>query len=138
VTDALPCQYRLTLLVGSVAPELDLAWRIDHSGLGDAVVREDYVSEERLWSLIDRVDAVISLRSPTMGETSAMVVRALTLGKPVVVSDVGWFTELPDGVALKAAPDEREVDRLVAAMETLEQPGVREAMGCGRARARVE
>jgi glycosyltransferase involved in cell wall biosynthesis len=58
-----------------------------------------------------------------------MVVRALTLGKPVVVSDVGWFSELPDGVALKAAPDEREVDRLVAAMETLEQPGVREAMG---------
>jgi len=117
------------LLVGSVAPELDLAWRIDHSGLGDAVVWEDYVSEERLWSLIDRVDAVVSLRSPTMGETSAMVVRALTLGKPVVVSDVGWFSELPDGVALKAAPDEREVDRLVAAMETLEQPGVREAMG---------
>jgi hypothetical protein len=29
------------LLVGSVAPELDLAWRIDHSGLGDAVVWED-------------------------------------------------------------------------------------------------
>ena len=98
-------------------------------GSCDAVVREDYVSEERLWSLIDRVDAVISLRSPTMGETSAMVVRALTLGKPVVVSDVGSFTELPDGVALKVAPDEREVDRLVAAMEMFEQPGVREAMG---------
>ncbi len=77
------------LLVGSVAPELDLEWRIDHAGLVDAVVREDWVSEERLWSLVERVDAVVSLRSPTMGETSAMVVRALTLGKPVVVSDVG-------------------------------------------------
>jgi glycosyltransferase involved in cell wall biosynthesis len=117
------------LLVGSVAPELDLDLRIDHVGLGDAVVREDYVSEDRLWSLVERVDALVSLRSPTMGETSAMVVRALTLGKPAIVSDVGWFAELPDGVALKVLPDEREVDRLVASMETLVQPGVREAMG---------
>jgi glycosyltransferase involved in cell wall biosynthesis len=117
------------LLVGSVAPELDLDQRIDQAGLGEAVVREDYVSEERLWSLIDRADAVISLRSPTMGETSAIVIRALALGKPVIVSDVGWFAELPDDVALKAAPDQLEVDRLVAALETLAQPGVREMMG---------
>src|SRR5439155_6282687 len=97
------------LLIGSVSPGLDLDRRIEHAGLSDAVVREDYVAEERLWSLIDRVDALVSLRSPTMGETSAMVIRALTLGKPVIVSDVGWFLELPDEVALKVAPDEREV-----------------------------
>ena len=57
-----------------------------------------------------------------------MVIRALTLGKPVIVSDVGWFSELPDEVALKVAPDEREVDRLVAAMLTVSDAGVREAM----------
>jgi glycosyltransferase involved in cell wall biosynthesis len=64
-----------------------------------------------------------------MGETSAMVIRALTLGKPVVVTDVGWFSELPDDVALKVAPDEHEVDRLVAALTTLSRSDVREAMG---------
>jgi glycosyltransferase involved in cell wall biosynthesis len=116
------------LLVGSVAPELELDLHLEYAGLGDAVVREDYVSESRLWSLIGRADALVSLRSPTMGETSAMVIRALTIGKPVIVSNVGWFAELPDGVALKVAPDEREVDRLVAAMETLVRPGVRETM----------
>ena len=83
-----PAEARL-LLVGSVASELDLDRRIDHAGLVDAIVREDRVSEERLWSLLARVDAVVSLRSPTMGETSAMVVRALTLGKPVIVCEVG-------------------------------------------------
>ena len=36
-----------------------------------------------------------------MGETSGSVIRALSLGKPLVVSDVGWFSELPDDVALK-------------------------------------
>ena len=46
-------------------------------------------------------DIHVSLRSPTMGETSGTAIRALSLGKPLVVSDVGWFSELPDGVALK-------------------------------------
>ena len=41
-------------------------------------------------------DVVVSLRSPTMGETSGTVVRALSPARPLVVSDVGWFSELPD------------------------------------------
>jgi len=45
------------------------------------------------------------------------------------VSDVGWFSELPGDVALKVAPDVREVDRLADAMETLADPAVRDAMG---------
>ena len=44
-----------------------------------------------------------------MGETSGAAIRALSLGKPLVVSDVGWFSELPDEVALKVPVDEREV-----------------------------
>jgi glycosyltransferase involved in cell wall biosynthesis len=116
------------LLVGSVAPELDLDWRIEHAGLTGATIREGHVPEARLWSLLERVDAVVALRRPTMGETSAMVIRALTLGKPVIASDVGWFSELPGDVALKVAPDEHEPDGLVAAMETLADPRARETM----------
>jgi len=116
------------LLVGSVSPGLDLDYRIEHEGLGSAVIREDYVPEERLWSFIRRADAIVSLRAPTMGETSAMVIRALTLGKPLVVSDVGWFRELPDDVALKVAPNEHESEQLAAALETLADPAVRESM----------
>jgi glycosyltransferase involved in cell wall biosynthesis len=125
------------LLVGAAAQGLDLGWRISHDGLEGAVVHEDYVDEERLWALIAGVDAVVSLRSPTMGETSGTVVRALTLGKPLLVSDVGWFSELPDTVALKVAPDEREVERLAAAMERLAEPAVRAELGAG-ARALAE
>ena len=46
-------------------------------------------------------DVHVNLRSPTMGETSGTTIRALSLGKPLVVSDAGWFGELPDDVALK-------------------------------------
>ena len=85
----------------------------------EGVTREGYVSEERLWSLMESCDLVVSLRSPTMGETSGTVVRALSAGVPLVVSDVGWFSELPDTVAVKVTPDEREVETLAAELERL-------------------
>ncbi|MBX5474689.1 MAG: glycosyltransferase family 39 protein [Thermoleophilia bacterium] len=73
-----------------------------------------------------------------MGETSGSAIRALSLGKPLVVSDVGWFTELPDEVALKVAPGgEDEVVALAAALGRLAEPGVAERMGA-MARAYVE
>ena len=67
----------------------------------EGVERIGYVEEEQLWSLMAACDACISLRAPTMGETSGSVIRALSLGRPLVVSDLGWFSELPDDVALK-------------------------------------
>ncbi len=102
------------LLVGPASP------RFDASRLGgDGVERIDYVGEERLWSLMAACDACISLRAPTMGETSGSVIRALSLGRPLVVSDLGWFSELPDDVALKVPVDEEEVASLAAGLELL-------------------
>jgi hypothetical protein len=62
-------------------------------------------------------DVLVNLRYPTMGETSGSVIRGLSLGKPMLVSDVGWFSELPDGVALKIPVDEVEVPTIAAALE---------------------
>ena len=65
-----------------------------------------------------------------MGETSGSVIRSLTLGKPLVVSDVGWFSELPDEVAVKIPVDETESEMLASALELLvTRDDVREAMG---------
>jgi glycosyltransferase involved in cell wall biosynthesis len=75
-------------------------------------------------------DVCVNLRAPTMGETSGTAVRALALGKPLVVSGIGWFAELPDAVALKARPDEHEAETLEAALELLvTRPDVRAGMG---------
>jgi hypothetical protein len=52
-----------------------------------------------------------------MGETSGAVIRGLGLGKAMLVSDVGWFSELPDGVALKIPLDEYEVPTIAGALE---------------------
>ena len=51
-----------------------------------------------------------------MGETSGAAIRALSLGKPLVVSDLGWFAELPDDVALRVPVDERRAETLLAAL----------------------
>jgi glycosyltransferase involved in cell wall biosynthesis len=118
------------LLVGPTSPGFDLDRRLQRLGLdGDGVVREECVDEGRLWALLGGSDVLVNLRHPTMGETSGSVVRGLSLGKPLVVSDVGWFAELPDDVALKVAPDGNEVATLTAGLELLAtRPDVRDAM----------
>jgi len=106
------------LLVGAAGERFDLDRRLERLGLDDtAIVREPYVLEERLWSLMACCDVLVNLRSPTMGETSGAVIRGLGLGKPMLVSDVGWFAELPDDVALKIPVDEFEVRTIAGAIE---------------------
>jgi glycosyltransferase involved in cell wall biosynthesis len=105
------------LLVGAAGERFDLDRRLERLGLdGSAIVREPYVGEERLWSLMAAADVLVNLRSPTMGETSGAVIRGLGLGKAMLVSDVGWFSELPDDVALKIPVDEYEVQTIAAAI----------------------
>ena len=119
------------LLVGATASGFDLERRLQRLGLdGAGVVRHDRVDEERLWAMMAACDAVVSLRSPTMGETSGVAIRALSLGKPLVVSANGWFAELPADVGLKVPVDDGEEDTLTAALELLaSRPDVRAAMG---------
>jgi glycosyltransferase involved in cell wall biosynthesis len=105
----------LLVLAGSAAPDV----KLDPESLGDGVLRLDHLDEARLWRLLDDADVCVSLRWPTMGETSGMAIRALSVGTPLVVSDVGWFAELPDEVAVKVPVDEHEVETLAAALELL-------------------
>jgi glycosyltransferase involved in cell wall biosynthesis len=129
------------LLVGPTSPGFDLDRRLQRLGLDDAgLVREGWVDERRLWGLMAGVDVSVNLRHPTMGETSGSVIRSLTLGKPLVVTDTGWFSELPGSVAVKVPPGEHEVETLASALELLAtREDVRAEMGAAAAeRARRE
>jgi hypothetical protein len=59
----------------------------------------------------------------------------LSLAKPLVVSDVGWFSELPDDAVLKVPVDEVEVSVLAAALAFATEHG---AVYGAAARAYVE
>ena len=67
-------------------------------------------------------DVLVNLRSPTMGETSGSVIRGLSLGKPMLVSDLGWFSELPDDVVLKIPVDEYEVPTIAGGARARGRP----------------
>lgn len=75
----------------------------------------------------------VQLRWPTSGEASGPVMRALRFGRPTVVSDVGWFAELPDEAVRKipAGLSEVEEGAALAAMlrELAERPDERAQMG---------
>jgi glycosyltransferase involved in cell wall biosynthesis len=125
----------ILLLVGETSPGFDLDRRLQRLGLDVAgVERHGWMDEERLWALMARCDVHVSLRAPTMGETSGTVIRALSLGKPLVVSATGWFAELPEDVAVKVAVDDEEIETLAAALELLAtRADVRAAMGSSAA-----
>jgi glycosyltransferase involved in cell wall biosynthesis len=119
------------LLVGSVAPGVEFE-------LPANAIHYDYVPADRLWSLLAAADVSVSLRFPTMGETSGVSVRAMTAGRAQVVSDVGWFSELPNEVALKVPVGGDEVEVLAGHLERLARaPDLRTEMGSA-ARALAE
>jgi glycosyltransferase involved in cell wall biosynthesis len=104
----------LLILGGAVEPEIELERRMPQG-----VIHEGRVSEDRLWSLLASCDVCVSLRRPTRGETSGMAIRALSAGKPLVVSHAGWFAELPASVAAKVPVDDREAETLAAFLRRL-------------------
>ena len=111
----------LLVLAGGISSRYDLELQAEEHGLrlGESVVHIGYLEEEEIRPLLATCDILVSLRWPTMGETSASVIRGLAAGRPVVVSDVGWFSELPDQVAAKVPVGPGEVETLSAFLGAL-------------------
>jgi glycosyltransferase involved in cell wall biosynthesis len=111
----------LLVLAGGISSRYDLELHAAEHGLrlGDAVVHLGYLDESDIWPLLAACDVLVSLRWPTMGETSGSVIRALAAGRPLVVSDVGWFSELPDSVAAKVPVGGREVETLTTFLDAI-------------------
>jgi glycosyltransferase involved in cell wall biosynthesis len=70
---------------------------------------------------IAAVDAAVNLRYPTFGEASASALRVMGAGRPTIVSDAGWFAELPDDCVLKISGGENEAEMLAAHLWRLAQ-----------------
>jgi glycosyltransferase involved in cell wall biosynthesis len=90
----------------------ELVDQIGALGLSSVVQLRGHLEHARFVSEIAGVDLCVNLRDPTMGETSAVVTQALQLGTPVIVTDVGWYADLPDFV-LKVPAGPAAVDALV-------------------------
>jgi len=63
----------------------------------------DAPDDASLAAAMQRVHVAVQLRSPTFGESSGAVSHLLGLGTPLVVADVGSFSELPAELATRVA-----------------------------------
>ena len=106
------------LLIGEPIEDYPLAQRIDEHAVSSHVTVVGYTAGlNRFMDWIGTADLLINLRYPTIGETSATVLRGLACGVPAVVFDHGWYSELPDQVALKLPV--MDDDRFLAGLHAL-------------------
>lgn len=66
---------------------------VPESRVGNLVTVSGYVPRDTYLEALSQADFVAVLRQPTLGEASGVALEALSLGKPVVVNDVGWYAE---------------------------------------------
>lgn len=126
-------QARYVVVGDELKEDLDLQAWIRGRGLEDIVTMTGYLPDMREFlSWLAAADVLVNLRYPTVGETSATALRGLGAGRPVIVSDHGWYAELPDDACVKVPPNDPE--RLLAAMRRLaENPELRRAIGASAA-----
>ena len=122
------------ILVGEPHKEFPVDQLIRTLGLREQVRVVGFAGIDKFVSYMGACDIVLNLRYPTVGETSGSLQRALGLGKAVIVSDVGSFSELPDEICMKVAPGLGEEDLIFEYLNVLvSRPDLANAMG-GRAK----
>jgi glycosyltransferase involved in cell wall biosynthesis len=104
---------------GDVAPDDPLKGMVLSLGLQDDVAFGGYLGDDDFWCAASAADFAVNLRYPTMGETSGAVCRLAGFGLPFVVSDVGWFRELPDSFASRIPIGRDEAEVIARSLEML-------------------
>ncbi len=129
----------LLLIAGGDSPNYDVPRLARFAGVERYVRRVGYVADEALPDLFAASDVAINLRYPTAGETSAAVLRLMSGGLPVIVTDTGAFSDLPDDASLKVPPDAFEGETLVAYLHALaENAPLRRALAANARRYATE
>jgi glycosyltransferase involved in cell wall biosynthesis/SAM-dependent methyltransferase len=118
------------ILVGEPHPEFPLQSLIHSLGLSAAVRVMGFTPIKDFTGYMAACDIVLNLRFPTVGESSGSLLRALGLGKAVLVSEVGAFREFPDDVCLKVPVGAGEEDLIFEYLNLLaSRPDVARALG---------
>jgi glycosyltransferase involved in cell wall biosynthesis len=103
----------------------DLHGMLGARGLAGIATVRGAVDDRSFFEHMAAVDVLVALRYPTLGESSATIVQAMRLGKPVITTDHAQFGE--ERAAVRIAPDAGEVDRIADALVSLAT--------CGRCRS---
>jgi glycosyltransferase involved in cell wall biosynthesis len=103
-------------LVGEVRDPQGLETLLERSGMSDVTRSTGYIPLERFQQAIQASDVIVNLRYPAAGESSGSLIRALGMGRPVVIFDYGAFADIPASIAMKIPLETQSTEHLQAAL----------------------
>ncbi|HEV7700360.1 MAG TPA: methyltransferase domain-containing protein [Pyrinomonadaceae bacterium] len=117
-------------IVGEVCENFQLDALLRELDMRDRVRLVGHARIEEFVELISSTDIAINLREQTVGETSGSLCRIMAAGVAPIVSDIGWFSELPGDCAVKIDM-ETCTDELLEAylIRLIEDADLREQIG---------
>jgi glycosyltransferase involved in cell wall biosynthesis len=108
------------VVAGGVDPELPLETWCRSAGVRDAVLLTGALALDDFVRHLCAADVVLSLRFPSHGEMSGALVRALGVGRPVLVTaGTPAAEEFPEGVVVPLDPGPAEEAELLALLSRL-------------------
>jgi glycosyltransferase involved in cell wall biosynthesis len=91
---------------------------VNQLGIEARVTFHGFVDESFLDQKLQQAHLVFNLRSPTMGEASGSQLRIWNACAASVVTNLGWYADLPDETVFKINPD-REAEELQSIVRSL-------------------
>jgi len=107
--------------------EKEIHFLIKKLGIENKVIETGYVSN--LFSYVEISDISVQLRYPTAGETSIITLQIMGLGKPILISNVGSFREIPDDASIKINVDSKEKESILQGFQKLSEKNFRIQLG---------
>lgn len=118
------------LIVGADDPGFSSAQLVREMGLEGHVRIVGRVPWAEFYGLMDAADVCIQLRYPSAGEMSGSILRVMSKGKPVLLTNYAQFGEFPDDCCLKVDLGPAEVPMIAAYLRLLAgDPALRRRIG---------
>ncbi|MCY0109698.1 glycosyltransferase [Pseudomonas monsensis] len=92
-------------LVGAILPDVESKLTEMAAKGGVELIISNEVDDATLSEAIREADVISCLRWPSLEAASASAIEAMLYGKATIVTDTGFYKELPDQYVLKVSPD---------------------------------
>jgi glycosyltransferase involved in cell wall biosynthesis len=108
---------------------LQLQALVEKFSLQGSVKFLGYQPDNILFAYMANADVFVNLRFPAMEGASWSLIEQLYCGKPIIVSDTGFYSELPDDCVMKIHMDREESELFDALKELVFKDKMREEIG---------
>lgn len=116
-------------IVGSVEPAMAKELTSLAGRLNVTITITGAVDDHQLATEIHNADVMCCLRWPALEAASASTIEAMLYGKAILVTNTGFYRELPDDCVLKISPEAELADLQTALERLVASPSERKLLG---------